>query len=190
MKKPGFLAIALVIGYLIVATQPASAAPFVFPDRPELIFAFPEKTVESWFAFPDGIGFPSGSTNFSDTSLGGGGGGGGGAGSGGGTGTSHKPSDFDTPDPDTFPLDAPFSTLSFNTNMFSSRGPAGTAPGVGFVVQWVPDLPQHTVIIDEPGNPDALPSSPAPEPGSMLLVGAVLAGLVARCSRSARSAAR
>jgi hypothetical protein len=156
----------------------ANAAPFVFPDRPELIFGFPEKTVESWFVFPDGIGFPHEAQSFSASSLGGGGGGSAGS---PGSGTRDTSNDLEGPNVEDLPFDSLSSPFNIVESVHSrAAGPSAGYIGLMFFAVFPTEVPFQDVILNDEQTPNSLPHSPAPEPGSMLLVGAGLAGLLAR----------
>jgi hypothetical protein len=178
--SPGFLAAALVAGFLLMGAPVAGAAPFVFPDRPDLIFAFPDKPPGFWFSDPDQVAFPGDSTGFAGTSLGGsaGGSGSGGSGKGRSPNSLDAPFDLDTLQSNTLPN--PLLPNAFSSGKLSQAagGPTGY-PGVVLFLVFPSDLPGEI----GPETPRTIPYSPTPEPGTMLLVGAGLAGLLARRNR-------
>ncbi len=200
---PRLLSFALVASFALGHVPGALAVPFVFPDRPGILFAFPGDTTDNRGWFPHGIMFGGNPATPGITSGSGGGSGSGGTGSGGGggsNGSNQTALDLFGPDarpfgldPTAFSSDGAAPTNDPVSSFFTSPGGAGplgsgpftefpTAGLLGLTLGEEIDLSQ---LLDTPST------SPAPEPASLLLFGAGAASLVAhRYRQHRRSASR
>jgi hypothetical protein len=206
--KSRIVACAIVAAFVLGSVPPAVAVPFVFPDRADFIVAFPNSPIEDWDSFPDGMLFPNGSTfggiTYASSSRGsvatdqf--------APSSGSNGIGGTPLEFFAPtDTMTFGFDKPLNAFGIDINTdaglpgaFTATTNTGeTAPSVLFAfpglttgqfIGFSTGLPFTSVTIaGQDGfsyTLDTLRYSPVPEPGSLLLIGAGLAGLAARRHR-------
>ena len=200
---PRLLSFALVASFAFGHVPGALAVPFVFPDRPGILFAFPDETIDSGWWYPDEIMFGGSAATAGLTSGSGGGYGSGGSGSGGiGGSNGFNQSAFEVFGPDALPFGLDPTAFSSNgaapsndpvSSFFNSPGGTGffgsgpftefpTAALLGLTLGEEIDLSQ---LLDTPST------SPAPEPASLLLLGAGAASLVAhRYRQHRRSASR
>ena len=192
MTRSRCTAFVLVAAFVLGCGSPAGATPFVFPDRPDLLFAFPESPIEIWHLYPDEIAFPNDSSTAGLPHVSGGGGSGGSASGITGSGTNQPRGFSNVGDPKTFGFDTPLNPFAIDP--LSQGSGAYTAPtnvGGPFPGSFSPlssfaptefvgsfaELPFSSVIA---GPTDTLRYSPAPEPASLLLVGAGLTSLAVR----------